>query len=85
MKVTIEKPTNKVGDKQTIRFIYWYGFSKDATGKVKHNRKREQLDGFLYTEPKTKPEKQHNKETLQLIENIRSKRIRLMNYQNVGL
>lgn len=75
MKITIEKRTNKSGDKQTVRLIYWYGSSKDAAGRIKHDRKREQLDQFLYTEPKTKPEKQHNKETLQLIENIKAKRI----------
>jgi len=75
MKITIEKRTNTEGDKQTIRLVYWYGSYTDSSGKIKHNRKREQLDQFLYTEPKTKPEKQHNKETLQLVETIKAKRI----------
>jgi hypothetical protein len=43
MKITIEKITNKVGDKQTIRFVYWYGSKTDENGKTKHDRKREQL------------------------------------------
>lgn len=75
MKITIEKRTNKEGDKQTVRLVYWYGSYTDAAGKVKHNRKREQLDQYLYATPKTKPEKQHNKETLQLVEAIKAKRL----------
>ena len=75
MKVTIEKRTNKEGDKQSLRLVYWYGSHTDENGKVKHDRKLEQLDQYLYTNPKTKPEKQHNKETLQLVEQIKSKRI----------
>jgi len=75
MKVTIEKNTNKARDKKSIRLVYWYGSYKDAEGKTKHNRKYEQLDQYLYANPKTKPEKQHNKETLQLVEQIKAKRI----------
>lgn len=75
MKITIEKRTNKEGDRQSIRLIYWYGSHTDEDGKLKHNRKREQLNQYLYTNPKTKIEKQHNKETLQLVEAIKAKRI----------
>ncbi|MEI6268417.1 MAG: site-specific integrase [Methylococcaceae bacterium] len=74
MKITIEKNTNKAGDKQAIRLVYWYGSHTDENGKVKHDRKREQLDLYLHTDPKTKLEKQHNKETLQLVDQIKSKR-----------
>lgn len=75
MKVTIEKRTNKAGDKQNIRLVYWYGSHTDENGKTKHDRKIEQLDLYLYTKSSTKMEKQHNKETLQLVEQIKSKRI----------
>ncbi|PPD29262.1 MAG: integrase [Methylomonas sp.] len=75
MKVTIEKRVNKTGDKQNIRLVYWYGSHTDEDGKLKHNRKREQLDQFLYVNPKSKPEQQHNKDTLALVEAIRAKRI----------
>ena len=75
MKVTVEKITNKAGDKQTIRLVYWYGSRTNADGKLIHNRKREQLKQYLFTNPKNKLEKQHNKETLQLIDQIKSKRI----------
>ena len=75
MKITIEKRANKEGDKQALRLVYWYGSHTDENGKIKHDRKLEQLDLYLYTDPKTKPEKQHNKETLQLVENIKAKRL----------
>lgn len=75
MKITIEKRTNKAGDKQSIRLVYWYGSHTTPEGKLVHNRKREQLDQYLHTNPKTKPEKQHNKEVLQLVESIKSKRL----------
>lgn len=75
MKITIEKITKKAGDKQAIRLVYWYGSRTNADGKLVHDRKRELLDLYLYANPKTKPEKQHNKEALQLVESIKSKRI----------
>jgi integrase len=75
MKITIEKRTNKEGDKQNIRLVYWYGSRRNEEGKVVHDRKRELLDLYLYVDPKTKPEKQHNKETLQTVEQIKAKRI----------
>ena len=51
MKITIEKATNKAGDKQAIRLVYWYGSSINETGKLVHNRKREQIDLFLHATP----------------------------------
>ncbi len=75
MKITIEKRINKEGDKQNIRLVYWYGSRRNEKGKLVHDRKRENLDLYLYVDPKTKPEKQHNKETLQTVEQIKAKRI----------
>jgi hypothetical protein len=57
MKITIEKRPNKAGDKQSIRLVYYYGSRKGVDGKVIQDRKREQLDLYLFTNPKTKPEK----------------------------
>lgn len=71
----METRTNKAGDRKSIRLVYWYGSHADENGKIKHSRRREPLDQFLYADPKTKLEKQHNKETLQLVEAIRAKRI----------
>lgn len=75
MKITLEKRANKEGNKQSLRLVYYYGSFTDEHGKLKHNRKREQLDLYLYANPQSKPEKQHNKETLQLVEAIKAKRI----------
>lgn len=75
MKITIEKRATKDGEKQSIRLVFWHGSKTDENGKIKHKRSLEQLNLYLYTNPKTKPEKQHNKETLQLVENIRAKRM----------
>ena len=75
MKITTEKRLNAKGDKQTIRLVYWYGSHVDADGKIKHDRKLEQLDLYLFPKPVSKFEKQHNKETLKLVDQIKSKRI----------
>jgi hypothetical protein len=75
MKITIEKITNKAGDKQSIRLVYYYGSHTNEAGKLVHDRKSKYLNQYLYTNPKTKLEKQHNKETLQLVEQIKSKQL----------
>lgn len=75
MKITIEKRINKDGNKYNLRLVYWYGSHTDTNGKIKHSRKIEQLDQFLHAEPKTKAEKQHNKEISQLTEAIKAKRL----------
>ena len=75
MKITIEKRANKAGDKQSIRLVYWYNSRRNDAGKVEHDRRNEPLNLYLHTTPFTKFEKQHNKETLQLVEQIKSKRI----------
>lgn len=75
MKITIEKRINRAGDKQIIRLVYYYGSHTDENGKTKHDRKIKHLDQYLYTNPKTEFEEQHNKETLQLVEQIKSKQL----------
>jgi hypothetical protein len=75
MRITIEKITNKAGDKQTIRLVYNYGSQKGVDGKVIHHRKRKHLNQYLYIKPKTKAEEQHNKETLGLVEQIKQKQL----------
>ena len=75
MKITIEKRTNKAGDKQSIRLVYWYNSRRNDAGKVEQDRRNVPLNLYLHTTPTTKYEKQHNKETLQLVEQIKSKRI----------
>ena len=55
MKVSIEK-RDIAGGKQSLRLVSYYGSTTDK-GKVTHQRKRETLDLFLYTKPKTPIEK----------------------------
>ncbi|MEI7993409.1 MAG: hypothetical protein WCH01_00765 [Methylococcaceae bacterium] len=61
MKIIIEKRTNKAGDKQNIRLVYYFGSRKGEDGKVIQDRKRKHLSQYLYTPPKTKAEELHNK------------------------
>lgn len=74
MKVTIEK-RQLSDDKKSLRLTYYFGYSKDDAGKIKHKRRYEKLDLFVYVKPKTVEEKNHNKEALRLAETIRAKRI----------
>lgn len=74
MKITVEKRNNNNG-LQSIRLVYRYGSRTNADGKLEHDRKLELLDLFLYQKSKSKAEKQHNKETLQLVDNIKAKRL----------
>ena len=75
MKISIEKRPTKDNSKQNLRLVFWHGSYTDEQGKIKHNRTIEQLDQFLYCNPKEPQKKQHNKETLQLVEAIKAKRI----------
>jgi len=74
MRISIEK-RKVAGGKLSLRLVYYFGTITGADGKIKHNRKLETLDLFLYQKTKNSAEKQHNKEHLQLAEAIKSKRI----------
>ena len=74
MKVTIQK--RKVRDgKLSLSLCFYHGYEKKADDSIKANRTFEKLDLYLYEKPKTQPEKDHNKEVLQLAESIKAKRI----------
>lgn len=75
MKISIEKRLNKDETKESLRLVIWHGSYKDEHGKVKHKREIETLDQFLYANPNDPTKKRHNKETLQLVEAIKSKRL----------
>jgi site-specific recombinase XerD len=58
---------------------YYLGYSQyvdEETGKkkIKHNRKKETLNLYLIGQPRTQPERQKNKETLELAAKIREER-----------
>jgi len=74
MKVTLRKK-ELAGDRERL---YLDIYNPEAGGNTK--RKKENLNLFLYTKPKTPIEKTHNKETLQLAETIKGqKQIDLQN------
>jgi len=74
MKISISKRKGKVG-RLNLWLEFYHGYTKTPEGKIKHQRDHENLNGFLYAKPKTPAEKQHNKQSLQLAEAIRSKRV----------
>jgi len=74
MKITLEKRQLSDG-KKSLRLCFYSGYSTDENGKIKHQRKYEALNLFIYDKPKSPEEKHHNKEALRLAEAIRSKRI----------
>ena len=75
MNITIEKRLNKAGDKKHIRLVYYYGSRKNEGGKVIQDRKSKFIDQYLYANPKTPVEELHNKETLQLVDQIKAKQL----------
>jgi integrase len=74
MKLSIEKRPLSNGRK-SLRLTYYYGHTTDENGKIKHQRKYENLDLYLHDKPRTPEEKTHNKEAMRLAEAIKSKRI----------
>jgi integrase/recombinase XerD len=74
MKISIQQRKAK-GGKLNLRLEFYHGYSKTPEGKIRHQREYENLEGFLYENPKTPAEKEHNKQQLQLAEAIRAKRV----------
>ena len=74
MKVTVSKRKGKAGI-SNLWLEFYHGYTKTPEGKIKHQREYENLNGFIYSKPKTPAEKTHNKQSLQLAEAIRAKRV----------
>ena len=68
------------GDRHSLYLDYWPEILHPKTGK---KTRREFLGSYLYDNPKSPIDKQHNKETLQLAEEIRQKRDRIVNNQDI--
>lgn len=71
MKVRIEKKEEDKQGRQALRLVYDFG----RRGNNPQYRKRENMGLFVYRNPKTPAQRQHNKENLRLAEAIKSKRI----------
>ncbi|MFV0591488.1 MAG: tyrosine-type recombinase/integrase [Draconibacterium sp.] len=69
MKISIRK--RKLKDGRTSLFLEYYkGYSKGSDGKIKHNREFENLELYLFNNPKNAKQKSGNKEALILAEKI---------------
>ena len=70
----------KLADGRTsLYFEYYLGYKKvfdEESGKekIKHNRKQETRNLYLFANPRTKKDRKHNTETLKLARSIRQKR-----------
>lgn len=74
MKIHLrQRKQTKKGNISLYLEIY-KGTTKNANGKIVGNRDYEYLDLYLVDKPRTPIDKQHNKETLKLAENIKAKR-----------
>lgn len=71
MKITLKKKKLASG-KLSLYIEYYKGKIVDAEGKSKHNRDFEYLKLYLHESPKTPKEKQENKETQKLADDILS-------------
>ncbi|WP_255452784.1 Arm DNA-binding domain-containing protein [Aquimarina sp. RZ0] len=74
MNVTLRKQTLKDG-RQSLFLDYYLP-------KAKQTRKKEALKLYLYPNPKSKSEKEHNKKISLLAESIRSKRLLQLQHED---
>jgi len=69
MKISLKKKKLSSG-RYSLYLEYYKGYSIDENGKQTHNRSFEYLKLYLHVDPINTSEKNANKETLQLAENI---------------
>lgn len=75
MKISVNKRNPNSKGLQQLRLVYYYGVSKDEHGKNKIKRDYEPLQLYVYHNPKSQSERQHNKEMLRQAEAARSARL----------
>ncbi len=69
MKISLNKRKLKDG-RISLSIEYYRGSEVNSEGKRRHLRSFENLDTYLFSEPKTPAEKKHNKEGLSFAENV---------------
>ena len=84
MEIKIRKRASATTGKTSLSLEYYLGYTKDENGKIKHKRKFETLEYFLYTHPKTAVEEEHNKTNLQMAEAVKAKRLRAFQNKQYG-
>ena len=69
-----QKPQRSTGLTSLV-LEYYYGYTRDEEGRIKHRRRFETLEYFLYTTPRNKAERDHNKINLEMAEKVKAKRL----------
>lgn len=69
-----QKPQRSTG-RTSLVLEYYYGYTRDEEGRIKHRRRFETLEYFLYTTPRNKAERDHNKINLEMAEKVKAKRL----------
>ncbi|MBO2626625.1 MULTISPECIES: site-specific integrase [Gammaproteobacteria] len=75
MKVSVNKRNPNSKGLQQLRLVYYYGVVEGEDGKKRPKRDYEPLELYVYQNPKTQAERQHNKEMLRQAEAARSARL----------
>lgn len=74
MKIHLRQRKHNKQGKISLYLEIYKGTTKKADGSIAGNREYEYLKLYLIDKPRTPIDKQHNKETLKLAENIKAKR-----------
>lgn len=74
MKIHLRKRKHSKQGKTSLYLELYKGSTKNHDGKIVGNREYEYLNLYLIDKPRNPIDKKHNKETLQLAENIKAKR-----------
>ena len=75
MEIKIRQKPQRSTGKTSLVLEYYYGYTRDDEGRIKHRRKFETLEYYLYTDPKNKLERDHTKVNLELAEKVKAKRL----------
>lgn len=74
MEIKLIKRKLKTG-RTSLVLEYYMGYSVAANGTTRPQRKFETLEYYLYTAPKNKLERDHNKVNLEMAEKVKAKRL----------
>ena len=74
MEIKLIKRELKNG-RTSLVLEYYLGYTLGANGTTRPKRKFETLEYFLYTAPRNKAERDHNKINLEMAEKVKAKRL----------
>ena len=85
MEIKIRQKPQRSTGKTSLVLEYYYGYTRDDEGRIKHRRKFETLEYYLYTDPKNKLERDHNKVNLEMAEKVKAKRLLAEQNEQYGM